>query len=100
MDERNASQNLINLNIGQLLNLLDNVNKNYVRKFEKLNKSFVNNKYGISFNKSCINEELLPNYTNIYIYIYASNNNDKIMYISWTIAFYNIVFFCSKINIG
>ena len=56
MDERNASQNFINLNIGQLLNLLDNV-KNYVRKLEKLNKSFVNNKYGISFN-------------NIYIYIY------------------------------
>ena len=51
MDERNASQNFINLNIGQLLNLLDNVNKNYVRKLEKLNKSFVNNKYGISFNK-------------------------------------------------
>ena len=51
MDERNASQNFINLNIGQLLNLLDNLNKNYVRKFEKLNKSFVNNKYGISFNK-------------------------------------------------
>ena len=70
MDERNASQNFINLNIGQLLNLLDNVNKNYVRKLEKLNKSFVNNKYGIYFNKICIDEELLPNYTNIYIYIY------------------------------
>ena len=69
MDERNASQNFINLNIGQLLNLLDNVNKNYVRKLEKLNKNFVNNKYGISFNKICINEALLPNYT-IYIYIY------------------------------
>ena len=47
MDDRNGSQNLINLNIGQLLNLLDNVNKNYERKFEKLKKSFVNNKYGI-----------------------------------------------------
>ena len=74
MDERNASQNFINLNIGQLLNLLDTVNKNYVRKLEKLNKSFVNNKYGISFNKICINEGLLPNYTHthvcIYIYIY------------------------------
>ena len=56
MDERTASQNFINLNIGQLLNLLDNVNKNYVRKLEKLNKSFANNKYDISFN-------------NIYIYI-------------------------------
>ena len=70
MDERNASQNFINLNIGQLLNLLDNVNKNYVRKLKKLNKSFVNNKYGISFNKICVNEGLLPNYTNIYIYIF------------------------------
>ena len=54
MDERNASQNFINLNIGQLLNRLDNVNKNYVRKLEKLNKSFVNNEYGISFNKKKI----------------------------------------------
>ena len=57
MEERNASQNL---NIGQLLNLLDNVKKNYVRKLEKLHKSFVNNKYGISFNI----------YIYIYIYIY------------------------------
>ena len=66
MDERNSSQNFINLNIGQLLNLLDNVNKNYVRKLEKLNKSFVDNKYGISFKKICINEGLLLNYTNGY----------------------------------
>ena len=69
MDERSSSQNLINLNIGQLLNLLDNVNKNYVRKLKKVNKSFVNNKYGLYFNKICINEGLLPNYTNVYIYI-------------------------------
>ena len=67
MDELNAPKNLINLNIGQLLNLLNNVNKNYVRKLEKLNKSFVNNKYGLSFNKICVNEGLLPNYTNIYM---------------------------------
>ena len=73
MDERNASQNFIGqydnfydslihfyrtINIGQLLNLLDNVNKNYVRKLEKLNKSFVKNEYGISFNKICIKEGL------------------------------------------
>ena len=60
MDERKASQNFINLNIGQLLNLLDNVNKNYVRKLEKLKKSFVNNKYGLSFNK-------------IYLYVLSLN---------------------------
>ena len=34
MDERNASQNLINLNIGQLLNVLDNVHKNYERNWK------------------------------------------------------------------
>ena len=85
MDERNASQYPINLNIvwgshwnvvqchigprsnviatiGQLLNLLDNVNKNYVRKLEKLNKNFVNNKYGISFYKI---------YSFIYMHIYV-----------------------------
>ena len=63
MDERNASQNFINLNIGQLLNILDNINKHYFRKLEKLNKSFVNNKYNISFNKIYI-------YVCVYIYIY------------------------------
>ena len=68
MDERNASKNLINPNIWQLLNLLDNVNKNYVRKLEKLNINFVYNKYDISFNKIFINERQFPNYTNIYIY--------------------------------
>ena len=75
MDERNASQHPINLSIGQLLNLLDNENKNYVRKLEKLNKSFVNNKYGISFNEICINDGFLPNYTIIYIYIYYNNGH-------------------------
>ena len=72
MDERNASQNFINLNIGQLLNLLDNVIKNYVRKLEKLNKSFVNNKCGISFNKIRINEGLLSNYIYTHPHIYKS----------------------------
>ena len=85
MDERNASQNFINLNIGKLLNLLDYVNKNYVMKLEKLNKSFVNNKYGISFNKICINEGLLPNYTNIYIYIYIHNENSPTKAITGTV---------------
>ena len=64
-----AEQQTINiggcLNIGQLLNLLDNVNKNYVRKLEKLNKSFVNNKYGISLN----NIYIYIIYIYIYIYI-------------------------------
>ena len=76
MDERNALQNLINLNIGQLLKFLDNVNKNYVWKLEKLNKSFVNNKYGISFNKICINEMLLPNYTNFRLHDPAVRHED------------------------
>ena len=76
MDERNASQNFINLNIGQLLNLLDNVNKNYVKKLEKLNKSFVNNKYGIYFNKIYI---YILNINHICIYIYLLNFDNVTM---------------------
>ena len=37
--EQNASQTFNDFNIGQLLNLLDNKNKDSIRKLEKLNKN-------------------------------------------------------------
>ena len=57
-EERNASQTFKDFNTGQLLNLLDNNNKDSIRKLKKRNKNLVNTKYGILFNN------------NIYIYIY------------------------------
>ena len=43
--------------------------KNKIKKLEKAHNVFINNKYGIIFNETCIKEGLLPKYTNIYIYL-------------------------------
>ena len=65
-DRRNASQNAFNApTIGELLHQLSVFNKSLVRKLEKCNKKLIQNKYDILFNETCINEELLPKYTNI-----------------------------------
>ena len=61
------------LNLGQLLNSVTNVTKVKIRRLEKLHKSLITNAYGIIFNRTCMNELLLPNFTNIYIYIYIIN---------------------------
>lgn len=63
-DERNASRNN-GLSFGNLLSVLNEDNRKLVRKLEKLNKKFINNEYGILFNKTCITEKLFPKYTNI-----------------------------------
>ena len=53
------------LNIGELLYLLPcNLLRNNVRAIEKLNKRFINAKYGKNFNETHI-------YIYIYIYIYT-----------------------------
>ena len=57
------------LNLGQLLNLVTNEKKVKIRTLEKFHKSLITNAYGIIFNRTCIKERLLPNFTNIYTYI-------------------------------
>ena len=59
------------LNIGQLLFLLQNAElKQRVRNLERFYKRYICAKTGILFSKTCLNEGLFPNYTNIYIYMY------------------------------
>ena len=41
-----------------------------IRKYENTQKKLINNECAILFNKTCINERLLPKYIYIYIYIY------------------------------
>jgi hypothetical protein len=57
------------MSFGNLLFDLQAPARNFVRLIEKNNKKIVNKKYALVFNQTCINEELLPNYTNIYIII-------------------------------
>ena len=61
----------LTLNFGQLLHLLDNDLENIIRNFKKQKKQIISAQYGILFNQTCLNEELYPAYTNIYIYIYT-----------------------------
>ena len=70
---RNEMQQMEILNLGKLLNLVTNVTKVKIRRLEKLHKSLITNAYDIIFNRTCMNERLLPNFTNIYIYITKKN---------------------------
>ena len=59
---------LKDFNFGQLLSLLSNENKKKFRRLEKLKENFIKNKFGIIFNKTCLNEGLLPKYTNLRVH--------------------------------
>ena len=65
---RNRSPSLINF--GALLHRLNTTNKSLVRNLEKMYKKQVQVFYGLIFNRTCLLENILHKYTNIYIYIY------------------------------
>ena len=72
--------------IGQLLFLLPNAElRQRVRNFERFYKRYISAKTGILFNKTCLNEGLFHNYTNICIY--------KHMYTDY-------IYICSTINMS
>ena len=61
------------LTFDELLHPLNCDLKNQIRNFETTKKK-LSAKYGIIFNQTCLNEELHPIYTNIYIYIHFEQN--------------------------
>ena len=66
MDEvvRNRSQ--IQVNFGVLLFCLNNQDRSLVRNLEKLYRKQIQSSYGVVFNETCLNENSLPKYTDIY----------------------------------
>ena len=54
---------------GQLLFELTFEQRNCVRSYENEAKKLINAKHAVVFNEVCIKENLLPKYSNIYIYI-------------------------------
>ena len=63
------------MNIGNLIFTLPAWQKTLVRKTEKENKKIANTESSLVYNTTCLKENLLTNYTNIYISIICRNNN-------------------------
>ena len=55
-------------NYGQYLNQFPPNTIKVIREFERIQKRICRHKMSIMFNEICINEEMLPKYTYIYIY--------------------------------
>ena len=56
-------------NYGQYINQFPQNTIKVIREFERIQKKICRHKMSIMFNEICINEEMLPKYTYIYIYI-------------------------------
>ena len=67
------------MNIGNLIFTLPARYKTLVRKTEKENKKIANTESSLVYNTTCLKENLLPTYTNIYIYIYIVENHRVII---------------------
>ena len=74
-DVRNRSDwnidNKLIMNYGSLLNTLPVDFKNILREKESVNKKIINAEWSLVFNKTCIKENIWPNYTKINILSYA-----------------------------
>ena len=60
-------------NYGQYINQFPQNTIKVIREFERIQKKICRHKMSIMFNEICINEEMLPKYTYIYIYIHTFN---------------------------
>ena len=60
------------MNFGELIYLQPDNVKKLLRKIENIEKKLANARVAILFNETCLNENILPNFTNIYIYIYVN----------------------------
>ena len=58
------------MKIGQLIFHLPAEKKQKIRRIAKINKKIASGKSSLVFTRTCIKENLLPEYTNIYIFLY------------------------------
>ena len=69
-DDRNRSTSI---NLGNLLFSLNPEERSLVRSLEKLYRKKIQSAFNVTFNRACLEENLLSNYTEyIYIYIFIS----------------------------
>ena len=69
MAQSRAERTRDTYNYGQYLNQFPPNTIKVIREFERIQKKICRHKMSIMFNEICINEEMLPKYTYIYIYI-------------------------------
>ena len=62
---------LLTMTFGELLNEYDEPGKKIVRQIESTENKIINAKLAVVFNKECLKNNLLPKFTNIYIYIFT-----------------------------
>ena len=67
-DDAISNSETLQPNFGFILHEFDPVSRRVVRSFESSYKKLINCLYAVRFNEACIRENLLPRYTNIYIY--------------------------------
>ena len=65
-------------NFGNVVSEYPSECKKFVRELENTTKKVINARNAVLFNETCIANNLLPRYTNIYIYIYIHANNNMI----------------------
>ena len=64
-------------NYGQYINQFPQNTIKAIQEFERIQKKICRHKMSIMFNEICINEEMLPKYTYIYMYIYIRGSLNK-----------------------
>ena len=58
------------VSLGSLLYNLPVEQRKSVRELEKVSTKVIKSKCSLLFNSTCLKEDILPSYSNIYIYIY------------------------------
>ena len=60
----------MSVSLGSLLFNLPAERRKCVRELEKISTKIIREKCSLLFNSTCLKEDILPKYTNIYIYIF------------------------------
>ena len=67
---RNVKYTANMMNFGNFLHQFDPDTRKSIRLIESTDRKTINAELSLLFNETCLNEKILPRYTNIYIYIY------------------------------
>ena len=70
LTETSSIQKIKMMSFGNFLHQFDPDTRKSIRLIESTDRKTINAELSLLFNETCLNEKILPRYTNIYIYIY------------------------------